>query len=138
MKKLILMVLMAFCCVVHAVGLVEALEGVESNGNAFAIGDNGKAKGILQIHAEVVADVNRIYKTSYVHDDAFNKAKAEQICRMYLRHYGMAYEKRTGKQINVEILARLWNGGPAGYRNRKTDGYWAKVRRNLGVEVVSR
>jgi hypothetical protein len=32
--------------------LIEALVRVESNGKANAIGDNGKAFGILQIHCE--------------------------------------------------------------------------------------
>ncbi len=37
--------------------LIEALVRVESNGKANAIGDNGKAFGILQIHDQLVMEV---------------------------------------------------------------------------------
>ena len=50
--------------------LIKALIQVETNGNPKAIGDNGDAKGILQIHQEVITDVNRICRTKYIHDDA--------------------------------------------------------------------
>ena len=47
--------------------LIDALVAVESRGNAAAVGDSGKALGILQIHATMVADANRIAGTHFTH-----------------------------------------------------------------------
>lgn len=126
MKKIIVLMVMMAGLILQA-GIVDALKVVESNNKPNAIGDNGDAKGILQIHIEVIKDVNRIYKTSYVHDDAFNAEKAEKICNLYLKFYGSRYQKKTGKVATDKILAKIWNGGPTGYKNKKTNEYWQKV-----------
>jgi len=42
--------------------LISALMIVESDGRADAIGDNGRAVGVLQIHPECVQDINRFSK----------------------------------------------------------------------------
>ena len=111
--------------------LIDALCKVESNNNATAVGDKGKAKGILQIHKICVDDVNRIYGTKYVHDDAFNVEKARKICELYLLHYGKAYIKRTGKNPTELDLARIWNAGPKGYEKASTLAYADKVGKVL-------
>ena len=49
--------------------LIDALVRVESKGSVNAIGDNGKAIGILQIHKEVVDDVNKAYGVAYSYED---------------------------------------------------------------------
>ena len=108
--------------------LIPALEIVESNRNPAAVGDNGKAKGILQIWNVVIQDVNRIYKTYFTHDDAFDKEKAKEIASKYLQFYGEQYEKKTGKTATTEVLARTFNGGPNGYKNPNTLTYWEKVK----------
>ena len=114
------------------VSLIDALIQVESNGDVNAVGDNGKAYGCLQIWDVVIQDVNRVYRTNYKHKDAFSKSKAEQICRLYLTHWGKHYERTTHKKVTYEILARIWNGGPKGYKKKQTIAYWNKVRKELG------
>lgn len=109
--------------------LIDALVRVESNGNPSAVGDNGKALGVLQIWDVVIQDVNRVTGSRYVHADAFDPAKARAICRAYLAHYGTA--KRLGRQPTDEDLARIWNGGPNGWRNTSTLKYWHKVAKVL-------
>jgi hypothetical protein len=109
--------------------LIPALVRVESNGNAKAVGDNGKALGILQIWSVVVQDVNAVYGTKFAHKDAFEPKKAEQICRLYLSHYCSA--KRLGRKPTYEDAARIWNGGPMGHRKSATLGYWAKVKKHI-------
>jgi len=111
--------------------LLNALEIVESNGKKNAIGDNGKAKGILQIWDVVVQDVNRVYKTTYVHDDAFDPVKARDIAKKYLTFWGKRYNVNTGEEPTYEVLARIWNGGPKGYRKDATIKYWNKVKSYL-------
>ena len=102
---------------------------VESNGKDNAIGDNGKAHGCLQIWDVVVSDVNEIYGTSYHHDDMFDRAKSKKVATLYLTHWGKHYEKITKKKANSEVLARIWNGGPNGWKNANTKSYWKKVKK---------
>lgn len=111
--------------------LISALIAVESGGNADAIGDYGKAVGVLQIRAECVTDVNRITGNAYTLSHRRSADKSREICAAYLKHYGRQYERITGKAATAETLARIWNGGPRGYRRAGTRRYWAKVRAEL-------
>lgn len=108
--------------------LIAAMIAVESGGDVRAVGDGGQALGILQIHKAVILDVNRIYKTHFQWSDALNPVLAKEICELYLKHY--APENAT-----PEILARIWNGGPAGHRKEATREYWKKVRKQMSVGV---
>lgn len=105
-----------------------ATEGAKTN---KTVGDSGDAKGILQIHECVIEDVNNFYGFHYVHNDAFNPVLAIRICTYYLRYWGRVYLKKTEKEPTQEVLARIWNGGPNGYKKSSTDKYWAKVKKHL-------
>ena len=59
--------------------LLSSIITVESNGKVDAVGDGGKAIGILQIHACVIVDVNRVHGTSYSLDDRKNPDKSLDI-----------------------------------------------------------
>lgn len=110
--------------------LIDALIIVESNGDEKAVGDNGHAIGILQLHKEYVDDVNRIYSTNYRWpEDAISKQRSGGICRYYLFHYGRHYEATTGNKVTYEILAKIHNGGPNGWMKLSTQKYWEKVER---------
>ena len=109
--------------------LIPALEQVESAGNPAAIGDNGRALGVLQIWDVVVADVNRAKGTRYTHADALDPVKARAICRAYLSIYCTA--KRLGREPTMEDAARIWNGGPNGHKKKATEKYWHKVAARL-------
>lgn len=122
--------------------LIPALAKVESSCNPRAIGDRKKgtsgksvhhyaAWGMFQLHSIYVNDVNAFAKTKFKHVDAFYPEKARQITRLYLIHYGKAYEKRTGKKATLEVLARIHNGGPRGYEKEATIKYWKKVKAAL-------
>ena len=103
--------------------LITALIAVESSGNDMAIGDHGKAIGCLQIHREVVLDVNKFTGSHYRHQDMTNRVSARAVCQAYLEHYG------RGK--TAEQQARIWNGGPSGDRKAATLAYWRRVQKNL-------
>jgi len=112
--------------------LINALIQVESNGNDKIIGDNGKSKGCLQIHNVVILDVNRVYKSTFKHSDAFDRELAQSICEMYLKHWSKYYKRKSGKEIDNEGLARLWNSGPKWFtKKHKTHAYWKKVNKCL-------
>ena len=107
--------------------LINALVQVESNGDTKAVGDKGNARGVLQLWAIYIEDVNRIYKTNYTHDDAWHYNNSCEITELYLTHYGKHYEKMTGKKATRKVLARIHNGGPSGYKKKATLEYWDKV-----------
>jgi hypothetical protein len=111
---------------------IAALEKVETNGNPKAVGDNGDSFGILQIQLGVVRDVNRVHGTRYKHRDAFDPVKARDICRRYLSIY--CTSEAIGREPTVEDAARIWNGGPKGWRKGATEGYWAKVKAVLAAK----
>jgi hypothetical protein len=103
--------------------LIPALIKVESRGNNLAIGDNGKAYGCLQIHQEVLDDVNKKYGTHYVLKDCFVRPTAINICKNYLLMWA--------RVKSTEQNARIWNGGPRGDRKIKTIKYWEKVKHEI-------
>ncbi len=113
--------------------LLDALETVESHGNEKAIGDNGTAIGCLQIHECVVDEVNARHHASYDWEaHCFRRGTARQIARLYLSYWGGVYERRhPGRKATDQVLARIWNGGPSGWRRPSTRAYWAKVQKAL-------
>ena len=102
--------------------LMSALIAIESGGDNSKVGDAGEV-GILQIREICVRDVNRIYGTKYAWPEAaLDEATAMEICRKYLTYYGARVKNCTPEQA-----ARIWNGGPRGWRLKATRGYWKKV-----------
>jgi len=101
-----------------------ALITIESGGNDLAVGDHGRAIGALQIHAAVVADVNRHHGTRYRHAEMRDRAKAVRVASLYIQTYAPG--------ASPEVQARVWNGGPRGATKAATAGYWAKVRSKMG------
>jgi hypothetical protein len=102
-----------------------ALLAVESGGNDAAIGDHGRARGALQIHAAVVSDVNRIHGTRYTHRDMHDRKAAVRVASLYLQIYA--------PNATPEVQARVWNGGPRGATKASTAGYWVRVRNAGGA-----
>ena len=111
--------------------LILALMTVESNHDPYAIGDNGDAHGILQIHECVVIDVNARYDLTYTHNDMFDPDIAVEVCKKYLEMY--ATERRLGREPTAEDYAKCWNSGPNFFRKtgkakENAEAYWQKVR----------
>lgn len=101
--------------------LLPAIEQVESSGNQNAVGDKGKAVGILQIHTVMVDDVNRIAgERRWTYADRLDADKSRAMFRTYSDHYS--------RNASDEVVSRRWNGGPRGDRKPATVGYWNRVR----------
>lgn len=111
-------------------GLLFVIAMVESGGDPTPPdGDGGLAFGMYQIHSGYVEDVNRVYGTTYTHEDARNKETAELIVVRYLRYWANRYELNTGKVATAEDYFRLHNGGCHFWKKEhKTDGYWKKCQ----------
>jgi len=122
-----LLALLALASASHAAppeSFWRALHQVETSGRHGAIlGDNGRSLGPLQI--------SRAY-----HSDSRVGGSYEQVTNLaYARRVATAYLKRYAPQAwaqgDVETLARVHNGGPAGARKPATLPYAEKVRRAM-------
>lgn len=107
---------------------------IVESGDKPVVGDNGRAIGPLQIHIGVVQDVNRISGSDYTGQDRWSKISSITIASAYLRYWGQHYRQITGKRPTWEIYARIWNGGPNGWRKPLTDKYWQKVQHQIQKE----
>jgi hypothetical protein len=102
---------------------------LESGGVDDALGDYGRdgiprAYGCLQIHAIYVRDVNRIAGTEFTHADVLDRDIAIECATIYLTTYGRRYDRITGRPVTAEVLARIHNAGPNGWRKSCSKNYW--------------
>lgn len=113
--------------------LVDALIKVESSGNDFAVGDlnlKDKAYGCLQIRQPVCDDVNRSFGTAYKADQMLgNREISIWMFGKYMELW--ATKQNVGGDVTDEHRARIWNGGPKGFKRTSTVGYWEKVKKAL-------
>jgi hypothetical protein len=116
--------------------LILAIAIIESSLNPSAVGDGGKAVGIMQIHPCVITDVNYFCKSNYKNSDRRDTEKSFEICQKYLTYWGSVYEERTALKCTAEVYAKIWNGGPFGWKKEgavkeRLDRYWFKVQQEL-------
>ena len=118
--------------VIKAGELVNALIFIESSNNDSAIGDRhligNEAVGALQIRPIMVREVNRICKLTdsdirFKLKDRFDRNKSIQMFFIWKEYHH--------KNDSDEIIARNWNGGPRGYKIKRTERYWLKVAKQL-------
>ncbi len=118
--------------------LLDAIEWVESKGDANAVGDDGDAVGAYQLHKIYVDDVNRIVDENiYCYEDRWDKKCSREMTGIYIRYYGFKFfgDPRDGnKGPPFEAMARIHNGGPKGYLKESTKAYWAKVKARMEAE----
>jgi hypothetical protein len=115
---------LALCATAHAAppaSFWRALHLVETSARTGPIiGDGGKALGPLQIHKSYHTDSRVAGDYSRVADLEYSK----RVATAYLkRHAPEAWAKG-----DVEVLARVHNGGPRGHLKAATKGYAAKVK----------
>ena len=106
--------------------LLDAIAQVESNGNATAVGDDGKALGMYQIHRAYWKDGTRLLDVAWEYAHATDPEKARTVVRAYLLHYG------RGKSLLD--MARIHNGGPRGHRKQATLKYARRIAVLLDTE----
>lgn len=113
-----------------------ALAIVESNCNDNAIGKHGEV-GRYQISQIYLDDVNRIrgeydyYSDNLLMEQMTNEHLAELAVLTYINYYCEKCRKKTGKPITFEMMARIHNGGPYGYKKDCTIDYWQKVKKAM-------
>jgi len=127
--KTILMTYLVFgaprTCTVTTDQLMDAIAVVESNRGATS-------RNVYQLRKIYVADVCRITGQRITHAQAIGDDAIARACiEAYWNHYGTRYSHITGASPDAEVLARIHNGGPDGWRKPETMVYWRKVREAL-------
>ena len=126
MKRLAL--LLALAATTHAAppeSFWRALHLVETSGRQGPIlGDNGRSLGPLQISRAYFTD-SRVGGT---YEQVTDLGFARKVVSAYLQRYA----PKAWAAGDVETLARVHNGGPAGARKAATVNYGAKVARLVG------
>jgi len=101
-----------------------AIAMVESGGDPQAVGDDGAAIGMYQIHRDYWIDATGFLGVSWPYLDAKDPIKAKEAVRAYTQHYASHY----GLPWTPETICRLHQGGPRGWQKASTLPYWHKVR----------
>jgi len=123
---------------------------VESGHDPNAVGDGGKAVGIAQIWEICVNDVNRIMghgpNVGFKYDDRKNEKKSRAMFEIYTEYYGVRCAKEKARlhslgltdrmpdaagEFSIGDLARIWNGGPDGWKKAATKEYELRVLAEL-------
>ena len=118
----------SFDGVARSNSLVDAIIYVESRNNPYAWNKSEDACGVLQIRPIMIKDVNRILSKKnipkvYTLKDRWNKTKSIEIFYIIQEYYS--------PNGTPERVARVWNGGPNGYKKPQTLAYWHKVKEQL-------
>lgn len=108
---------------------VRAIHLVETGGRYGDIsGDNGAAKGSLQIHYAYWKDAIDFDKSiGGKYSDCKDHGYSVKVMSAYLRRYA----KNAILAKDYETLARIHNGGLNGHKKSATLGYWQKVKKHL-------
>ena len=92
--------------------VIKVLCIVESDGDSKAIGDKGKAHGLLQIHPIMVAECNRLLgRDEFTLKDRFSPSRSKYMATVFLSRQMSLYVKQCGKYPDELTLANSWNTG---------------------------
>lgn len=106
--------------------LISALCIVESGNDPNAVGDSGKAVGILQQHKIFVDEVNRIIlirdnvRNCFSYDDRLDPRRAKLMAQYWFCHH-----LHEGKSL--EECVRRYNAGKH-WRGKQAESYYLKVK----------
>lgn len=99
--------------------------------------ENGKTSdNVYQLRRIYLDDVGRIYGCHFSDEVMTDRFSSERVMLAYMEHYGERYHRRTGKLPTVEVLARIHNGGPDGWKKPSTETYWNKVKAVMDAKRV--
>ena len=105
--------------------VLTAIRIVESNDDPDAVGDGGDSIGCYQIQKCYWLDAKEFSDLDGTYLDCYNRGYADRTVRCYMDRY--ATERRLGREVTQEDIARIHNGGPNGYKKESTKKYWKKV-----------
>ena len=95
---------------------------VESSGNRFAIGDNGKSYGIAQIQKSRLDDFYNRTGIRFELIDMFDVDNSRKVFMHYANLHG---------PYKSEQICREWNSGPRWRQIKATKKYYQKIQKHL-------
>src|SRR3989304_4108123 len=101
----------------------------ESQNGQDPVGDGGRSIGPYHIQRAYWQDAMEWANLDWSYRDARDPERSLLAGRAYLDRWGTHYEETTGRRATLEVLARIHNGGPAGWRKTSTGRYWREVKR---------
>lgn len=108
---------------------LDAIRRVETgslpNDGRGAVGDKGASIGPYQIQKGYWSDARM--KLGRYEDCSTDAAYSEQVMLGYFARYA----SKALEAKDWETLARVHNGGPKGASKKATEGYWAKVKKEM-------
>lgn len=112
---------------------LDAIAIVESRGQlGLKVMDRGSySYGPFQIKRKYLKDSGLNYTLESLRWDY---ARSKAVAKAYLQRYGKYYEslpENRGKRATFEVLARIHNGGPTGWKKASTQQYAEKVKNEL-------
>lgn len=90
---------------------IKKINKIESDNNPKAIGDNGKAFGINQIHLPTLGDFNKSNKKSYTQKDLMDETKNNEVAEWYYNKEAPRLLKSAKIPDTVENRIRVYNQG---------------------------
>ena len=102
----------------------------ESQGNPNAIGDQGRSHGLAQISVPYYIDARKEMIKRGITPPPFQAAVKDRYWTEQLMHYYMLrYCPKALASGDLETIAKIHNGGPAGAKKSATAKYWAKIKK---------
>ena len=122
---------------------LQTIAFIESSNNINAVGDNGGALGLYQLHQSVITDYNRAHNTSVSHQDALDSKISYVIANWYLSKRIPSLLKHFKKPVNQKNIIWAYNAGIGsvvkGKMPKTTKNYLIKYEKYSGsVELSSR
>jgi hypothetical protein len=112
--------------------LIAAILWQESSNNhpKYLIGDVGKSKGPMQTSIKVMKDCNKYLGINKYQDkDRMDLIKSIEMFLIYQKQYNPTFD--------IEIAARIWNGGPSTLKDLKlTDKYWNSIKSKMDNQIL--
>ena len=101
-----------------------------------------QAIGAYQITKKYVDDVNRILKARhwraeavypiYTYEDRWDRGKSHEMTEVYIIYYGWPLDKSYWSSMDLyEVMARIHNGGPDGWKKKSTEEYWQLIKARM-------
>jgi hypothetical protein len=101
---------------------------VESENDPLAFNKVEDAVGIAQIRPCCLQDCNTIVgEPRWCFSDRFDPEESKAMFEAYTTYYCKKHDVDT----TPENRARIWNGGPHGFRKGSTLDYWGRVQRRM-------
>ena len=101
---------------------------IESGNTDSVIEANGHGYGRYQIYNICVKGSGMTDLLGYSHDDMFNHEKSKHVFWATMGIFCHTYAQKHGKYPTYEELARMWCGGPEGYKSNATLNYLHKFK----------